>query len=1730
VYAAQLCQQRLEAYRAAPHDTSEHYETEQAVLAGGYGYRQILELVQNAADAILEEAETGSMGSGRIEIMLSGGTLYAANTGAPVDRDGVKALLNAHSSAKRANQIGRFGLGFKSLLRLGGKIGIYSRTVSMEFDPERCRNDIRQALKLPSDAPVPGMRLAWTCSRDGAGAHDPWLPGYHWATTVVRCSIGDPNVVLGIAAEIRNLPAEFLLFLPVDVDMLLDDGQGNVRRLSRRRSGSDMILLDGETEHPWRVMERQVAMDDPMALEDATHVHRRTDVPVSWAMPLGQRRESTGYFWAFFPTSTPTYLAGILNAPWKLNSDRTSIIRGPWNDYIMRSAAEMVVDALPGLAAIDDRGRPLDAYPRDLDGKDEVATVLVEHVWKLLAERGRLPAADGEFRLATELSRHPSDDTTLAARWSRLSDGAARHRLVHPSCLAGRNRPSRLNALAERLEKQATADLPLLGRADHHSVPETLPGARLSRLSLEDWFAQVATPDPAGAVPVIALAGDAAKARDIQRSAEQVRQLRIIPTSMGQICGAPEVFIQPAGAPPQSEFQVVHPTLLDDDSTRKVLTEVLGVRSLDDAGWLKMLDIALRDARDTGAFYRDRSQTTSRWLRVWTTLRSAPDAIRTRAIDLHAETLMVRCQDGEWYTRDDVLLPGRILEAGDDTGILVDPGTHGQDEPLFKALGVSDVPRDAWHEIRTDWSSASARTRRIVSSYLEWCRSGYRGELRQDQRPQEHLLHVLHKIAVPAGWSLLLHLSGPPLARLTRKLLAALPGHDLKLVSLGHSTQEKKYPVIKISHPVVWALEKFGMLDVAEHLIPLQLVLDRLHERALHLIPDWDHIRPSLELAARSRSSHPSVDAQPDILWRSLLAAASEHRGNFEELRSVWAAAAREGVAPRHVPTPHGVLPLVQIHLTEDLALAEIANTAGLPSIATDAGVIEAWLTHGARRLEDNLTPVWAGILGPTLPLHNVVPEISSVLDESSRIRAVARICSGLALDIAGRRQPLPCLVHDRQLLIDPDAMSKLSWRERVAAVLRSAGASGWLSLSPEKALEQITVAGVEARRAAVARGTSIAERLLLAVGNDPAVITATFDDATRSALPHDAVALTVARLALAVHGPAVLSLLRGALEHQGLSPPSRWSTDEAREFVVAIGFDPGFAASPHRKRSPEVMVSGPTALPPLHDYQQGILDSLGELISSSGRRRAVVSLPTGAGKTRVVAQAAVKFVLAPAALRPPVLWVAQSDELCEQAVQCFRQIWANCGAEGIALRIVRLWGGQPSPRPSGPGEPTVIIASIQTLDSRLGTEALAWLTRPGLLVLDECHHALTPSYSGLLRWVDADSRVGAAREDEPPIVGLSATPFRGYDEEESRRLARRFDSRWFPHDQEDLYTSLRRRGVLARAEYEALPYDEEFVLTPAEIARIQRFSEFPDDAAERLGRVEARNAIIVDRIRDSSEQSILLFANSVSHAKHLAALLHLADIQAAAVTGETDRAARQYFIRCFQEGRIRVLCNHSVLTTGFDAPRTDMILISRPVFSPVLYMQMVGRGLRGPLNGGKEQCRIVTVQDNIMQFADRLAYHFCAPYFTEQQISIPEQSSAAPGSDEEEDHPTSDSPRMTNTEMSTAVSQMTEGTEEQQSVIGANVEMRDNVLWISHIRGDANLSQELEALPQGAVIGLAVDGISGWWEKMQDQPDGRPTPGLKPLGETKASWAASLQRQRGMLVSVSVVGRPARR
>ena len=124
----------LAAYEVNPTLIREHAAIERATRQGGYGRRQLYELVQNGADALLDSP------GGRIEVILTPKALYCANEGAPVDAEGVEAILSSNLNVKKGNEIGRFGIGFKSVLAVSDTPEFFSRSGSFRFDARRPPN------------------------------------------------------------------------------------------------------------------------------------------------------------------------------------------------------------------------------------------------------------------------------------------------------------------------------------------------------------------------------------------------------------------------------------------------------------------------------------------------------------------------------------------------------------------------------------------------------------------------------------------------------------------------------------------------------------------------------------------------------------------------------------------------------------------------------------------------------------------------------------------------------------------------------------------------------------------------------------------------------------------------------------------------------------------------------------------------------------------------------------------------------------------------------------------------------------------------------------------------------------------------------------------------------------------------------------------------------------------------------------------------------------------------------------------------------------------------------------------------------------------------------------------------------------------------------------------------------------------------------------------------------
>ena len=448
-----------------------------------------------------------------------------------------------------------------------------------------------------------------------------------------------------------------------------------------------------------------------------------------------------------------------------------------------------------------------------------------------------------------------------------------------------------------------------------------------------------------------------------------------------------------------------------------------------------------------------------------------------------------------------------------------------------------------------------------------------------------------------------------------------------------------------------------------------------------------------------------------------------------------------------------------------------------------------------------------------------------------------------------------------------------------------------------------------------------------------------------------------------------------------------------ARKFVETIRLPDIFAGIRSDPPSENVVRAVPRAdIKDLENFQKNMKCQLVKILDkTSDERRAIVTLPTGAGKTRVTVEAIVDHLNKVSTDRN-VLWIAQSQEVCEQAVLCFKQIWEEKG-KGELLNIFRVWGKNNLPTSDEHG---IIVGGYQKLISRKNQlHHLSDYDSLSAVFIDEAHHSVAFSYGEILKHIGMSAEISGEPKphDTIPLIGLTATPERSIPSE-TKKLHRMFGSkRIYPHKSckptadgkskfgdkwEDLLfmkERLTEQKYLAKAEFHEIDLDKVHKLTSDET---QKFQDGDDEWMQSIATDEQRNGNIKREILKWANEGkkILYFGTNVTQSNAMAHLLERDGIRSVCITGETRYAARKLLVESFNEknnNSIQVMCNYNVLSTGFDSPQIDVVIIARPTTSVVAYQQMVGRGLRGEKFCGKvgNHCDIVTVKDNIVKFND---------------------------------------------------------------------------------------------------------------------------------------------------------------
>lgn len=336
-----------------------------------------------------------------------------------------------------------------------------------------------------------------------------------------------------------------------------------------------------------------------------------------------------------------------------------------------------------------------------------------------------------------------------------------------------------------------------------------------------------------------------------------------------------------------------------------------------------------------------------------------------------------------------------------------------------------------------------------------------------------------------------------------------------------------------------------------------------------------------------------------------------------------------------------------------------------------------------------------------------------------------------------------------------------------------------------------------------------------------------------------------------------------------------------------------------------------------LRDYQAKVLDDLWNWFHKHDSGNPIVNAVVGAGKSILIAALAQRAMTEYPGTR--ILVIVHQKELLEQNLEKLQAVWpeAHVGIHSASKGRKDL-------------HHDIIYATIGSIYKKASQ-----IGRIDLVLADECH-LINSKEAGIWR-----SFLSELKRYNPNVrtIGWTGTPFRG-------------DGVWLTAGDEPLFYGIAAKvtmrelidlGFLAPL----VPGGVQMTMSAEGVAVVNGDYKISELAA-RVDREELINAACDEMVAlAANRKRWLVFCVTVDHARNVCRALLARGIKADVVSAETPKSERERIIDDFRAGRIRALCNVAVLTTGFDVPAVDCIALLRNTKSPVLYVQIAGRGMR---------------------------------------------------------------------------------------------------------------------------------------------------------------------------------------
>lgn len=346
-----------------------------------------------------------------------------------------------------------------------------------------------------------------------------------------------------------------------------------------------------------------------------------------------------------------------------------------------------------------------------------------------------------------------------------------------------------------------------------------------------------------------------------------------------------------------------------------------------------------------------------------------------------------------------------------------------------------------------------------------------------------------------------------------------------------------------------------------------------------------------------------------------------------------------------------------------------------------------------------------------------------------------------------------------------------------------------------------------------------------------------------------------------------------------------------------------------------------------LRQYQQRTIDELYAWFAANQQGNPCVVLPTGAGKSHIVAAICKDALQNWPETR--ILMLTHVKELIEQNFEKMLQHWPDAPLGIYSASIGKKQLGEP-----------ITFAGIQSVRSKARE-----LDHIDLVIIDECHLVNHKDEGGYRKLLGELKAINPALR----VVGLTATPY---------RLGHGMIT-----DEPALFHALIEPVMI-----EELIHKGYLSILRSKVTKSKLSVEGVHKSGGEYIKSELQAAVDTDDNNQSvvrevislagDRRSWLFFCAGIKHAEHICAELIDQGIKAACVTSFTPKQDREQILADFKSGALQALTNANVLTTGFDHSAIDLIAMLRPTMSPGLYVQMAGRGLRP--SPGKADCLVL--------------------------------------------------------------------------------------------------------------------------------------------------------------------------